>query len=345
MTKTVQEIAQLLGGELKGDGSLTITGVASLESAGPGDITFAVDQYVEAAHGTKASAIVLGKGSGDFEQAAIYVDDAKAAFAKLLSLYAPPVVHETGVSDRAYIGKNVKLGKDVTILAFAYVDDYAEIGDNVTLYPGVFIGQHAVIGEGSTIYPNATVREGCVVGKRNIIHASAVIGSDGFGFTPKDGVHVKMQQIGNVVLGDDVEIGSHVGVDRAAMGSTTVGDDTKIDNLVHIGHNDHIGKHNLIVAQTGISGSVTTGDNCTFGGQVGTVGHITIGGNSIYAARSGITNNMPENYFGAGFPVQPHQEWLRMEATLKRLPAMLKKFKELEKKIAKYESMFGFGNK
>ncbi len=129
------------------------------------------------------------------------------------------------------------------------------------------------------------------------------------------------------------------------MGSTTIGDDTKIDNLVHIGHNDHIGKHNLIVAQTGISGSVTTGDYCTFGGQVGTVGHITIGGNSIYAARSGITNNMPEKYFGAGFPVQPHQEWLRMEATLKRLPGLLKKFKELEKKIAKYEAMFGFGNK
>lgn len=345
MIKTVQEIAQLLGGELKGDGSIAISGAASLETAGPGDITFAVDQYVEMAHGTKAGAIVLAKGSGDFDQTAIYVDDAKAAFAKLLELYAPPVVHQVGVSDQAYIGKAVKIGQNVTILAFAYVDDYAVIGDDVTLYPGVFVGQHAVIGDGTTVYPNATIREGCVVGKRNIIHASAVIGSDGFGFTPKDGVHVKMQQIGNVVLGDDVEIGSHVGVDRAAMGSTTVGDDTKIDNLVHIGHNDHIGKHNLIVAQTGISGSVTTGDYCTFGGQVGTVGHITIGGNSIYAARSGITNNMPEKYFGAGFPVQPHQEWLRMEATLKRLPGLLKKFKELEKKIAKYESMFGFGNK
>lgn len=345
MTKTVQEIAQLLGGELKGDGNISITGAASLEAAGPGDITFAVDQYVEAARKTKAGAIVLARGSGDFTQTVIYVDDAKAAFAKLLELYAPSVVHEAGVSDRAYIGKDVKLGNNVTVLAFAYVDDYAEIGDNVTLYPGVFVGQRAVIGEGTTVYPNATIREGCVVGKRNIIHASAVIGSDGFGFTPKDGVHVKMRQIGNVVLGDDVEIGSHVGVDRAAMGSTTIGDNTKIDNLVHIGHNDHIGKHNLIVAQTGISGSVTTGDYCTFGGQVGTVGHITIGGNSIYAARSGITNNMPENYFGAGFPVQPHQEWLRKEATLKRLPGLLKKFKELEKKIAKYEAMFGFGNK
>lgn len=345
MTKTVQEIAKLLGGDLKGDGNIAITGASSLEAAGSGDITFAVDQYVEAAHGTKAGAIVLARGSGDFTQTVIYVDDAKAAFAKLLEIYAPPVVHEAGVSDRAYIGKDVKLGNNVTVLAFAYVDDYAEIGDNVTLYPGVFVGQRAVIGEGTTVYPNATIREGCVVGKRNIIHASAVIGSDGFGFTPKDGVHVKMQQIGNAVLGDDVEIGSHVGVDRAAMGSTTIGDDTKIDNLVHIGHNDHIGKHNIIVAQTGISGSVTTGDYCTFGGQVGTVGHITIGGNSTYAARSGITNNMPEKYFGAGFPVQPHKDWLRMEATIKRLPELLKKFKELEKKIAKYEAMFGFGNK
>jgi UDP-3-O-[3-hydroxymyristoyl] glucosamine N-acyltransferase len=184
------------------------------------------------------------------------------------------------------------------------------------------------------IYSSATIREHCRVGKRCVIHASAVIGSDGFGFTTKDGVHTKVPQVGNVVLEDDVEIGAHDGIDRAAMGSTVIGKGTKIDNLVHIGHNCKIGPNCLIVAQTGISGSTEVGHNVTFGGQVGTVGHIKIGANSVYAARSGIIGNMPEGQFCAGFPVQPHTEWLRVQAAMKKLPELLKKVKKLEKELA-----------
>ena len=164
--------------------------------------------------------------------------------------------------------------------------------DGVTLYPHTYIGQYTRIGKDATIYSSATIREHCKVGQRVIVHSSAVIGADGFGFTTKDGVHTKVPQVGNVVLEDDVEIGAHAGIDRATIGSTIIGKGTKIDNLVHIGHNCHIGAGNLIVAQTGISGSTTSGPNVTFGGQTGTVGHITIGGNSVFAARSGIIGNI-----------------------------------------------------
>lgn len=222
-------------------------------------------------------------------------------------------------------------------MPMAFVDDYAVIEDGVTLYPHTYIGQYAEIGRDSVIYSSATIREHCKVGARVIVHSSAVIGADGFGFTTKDGVHTKVPQVGNVVLEDDVEIGAHAGIDRATIGSTVIGKGTKIDNLVHIGHNCQIGPGNLIVAQTGISGSTTSGPNVTFGGQTGTVGHISIGGNSVFAARSGIIGNTPEGVFYAGFPARPHQEWLRMQAHLQKITDMAKKVKQLEKKLAALE--------
>ena len=251
----------------------------------------------------------------------------------MLELFTPKLELPVGISPKAHIGKNVKISDDATIMPFAVVDDGAEIKSGAVVYPHVYIGQHATIGEDTVIYSSATIREFCKVGKRCVIHSSAVIGSDGFGFTTADGVHTKVPQIGNVIIEDDVEIGAHVGIDRAAMGSTIIGHGTKIDNLVHIGHNCKIGANCLIVAQTGISGSTTVGDNVTFGGQVGTVGHITIGGNSVYAARSGISKNMPEGFFGAGFPIQSHSDWLRQQATLRRVPELLEKIHRLEYEI------------
>jgi UDP-3-O-[3-hydroxymyristoyl] glucosamine N-acyltransferase len=218
-------------------------------------------------------------------------------------------------------------------MPFAVVDDGAQIGRGAIIYPHVYIGQHVSIGEDTVIYSSVTVREFCKIGKRCVIHSSAVIGSDGFGFTTANGVHTKVPQVGNVIVEDDVEIGAHVGIDRAAMGSTIIGHGTKIDNLVHIAHNCKIGANCLIVAQTGISGSTIVGDNVTFGGQVGTVGHITIGSNSVYAARSGISKNMPEGFFGAGFPIQSHNEWLRHQAALKKIPELLEKVRRLEHEL------------
>lgn len=337
MKKTLQEIAAIVGGRVAGDEAIEIDGLDNIAGAGASDLTFAVEPHIEEAKTCKAAAVMLPEGVENFPKTALYVDDPRAAFAKLLEIFTPKLERLAEVSAKAHVGKDVKLGKNVTIMPFAMVDDHAVIGDNVVLYPHTYIGQYAEIGDDSVIYSNATVREHCRVGKRCVVHSSAVIGSDGFGFTTKDGVHTKVPQVGIVVLEDDVEIGAHDGIDRAAMGATVIGKGTKIDNLVHIGHNCKIGANCLIVAQTGISGSTTVGHNVTFGGQVGTVGHINIGANSVYAARSGIIGDMPEGVFCAGFPVQSHTEWLRMQAAMKKLPEMRKKISQLEKKLAKYE--------
>ncbi|MBO5650840.1 MAG: UDP-3-O-(3-hydroxymyristoyl)glucosamine N-acyltransferase [Selenomonas sp.] len=337
MKKTLQEIARIVDGRIAGDPAIEIEGLDNIAGAGATDLTFAVEPHIEEAKNCKAAAVMLPEGVEDFPKTALYVEDPRAAFAKLLDIFTPKLERPVEISDKAHIGKDVKMGQNVTIMPFAVVDDHAVIGDNVVLYPHTYIGQYAEIGEDTVIYSSATVREYCRVGRRCVIHSSAVIGSDGFGFTTKDGVHTKVPQVGIAVVEDDVEIGAHDGIDRAAMGATVIGKGTKIDNLVHIGHNCKIGANCLIVAQTGISGSTTVGHNVTFGGQTGTVGHINIGANSVYAGRAGIIGDMPEGVFCAGFPVQPHAEWLRMQALMKRLPEMNKKIKQLEKKLAKYE--------
>ncbi|MBQ3452434.1 MAG: UDP-3-O-(3-hydroxymyristoyl)glucosamine N-acyltransferase, partial [Selenomonadaceae bacterium] len=303
MEKTLRELAELIGGSLTGDGSEKISGLSNIKMARAGDLIFAVPPHLDAAKTCAASAVLIPLDTENFPKPAIKVQDPRAAFAKLLEMFTPKIKIPVGISPKAHIGKDAKISDGATIMPFAVIDDGAEIKSGVIIYPHVYIGQHATIGEDTVVYSSATVREFCKIGKRCVIHSSAVIGSDGFGFTTSNGVHTKVPQVGNVVIEDDVEIGAHVGIDRAAMGSTVIGHGTKIDNLVHIAHNCKIGANCLIVAQTGISGSTTVGDNVTFGGQVGTVGHIHIGGNSVYAARSGITKNMPEGFFGAGFPV------------------------------------------
>ena len=333
MEKFLYEISELIGGTVAGDGSIKISGLANITMARTGDLIFAVPPHLDEAKTCAASAVLIPLDTEDFPKPAIKVQDPRAAFATLLELFTPKLEIPVGISPKAHIGKNVKISDSATIMPFAVVDDGAEIKSGAIIYPHVYIGQHATIGEDTVIYSSATIREFCKVGKRCVIHSSAVIGSDGFGFTTADGVHTKVPQIGNVIIEDDVEIGAHVGIDRAAMGSTIIGHGTKIDNLVHIGHNCKIGANCLIVAQTGISGSTTVGDNVTFGGQVGTVGHITVGGNSVYAARSGISKNMPEGFFGAGFPIQSHSDWLRQQAALRRVPELLERIHRLEYEI------------
>ena len=330
MEKTLRELAELIGGSLTGDGSEKISGLSNIKMARAGDLIFAVPPHLDAAKTCAASAVLIPLDTENFPKPAIKVQDPRAAFAKLLEMFTPKIKIPVGISPKAHIGKDAKISDGATIMPFAVIDDGAEIKSGVIIYPHVYIGQHATIGEDTVVYSSATVREFCKIGKRCVIHSSAVIGSDGFGFTTSNGVHTKVPQVGNVVIEDDVEIGAHVGIDRAAMGSTVIGHGTKIDTLVHIAHNCKIGANCLIVAQTGISGSTTVGDNVTFGGQVGTVGHIHIGGNSVYAARSGITKNMPEGFFGAGFPVQSHDDWLLHQVSLKRVPELIEKIRRIE---------------
>ena len=338
MEKTLREIAELVGGELAGDGNLLISGLSNITMARVGDLIFAVPPHLDAAKNSVATAVLIPNNIQDFSKPAIKVADPRAAFAILLQFFTPKLNIAKGISPKAHIGDGVKIADDVSIMPFAVIDNGAEIRRGAIIYPHVYIGQHATIGEDTIIYSSASVREFCKVGNRCVIHSSAVIGADGFGFTSKGGIHTKIPQVGNVIIEDDVEIGAHVGIDRATMGSTLIGHGTKIDNLVHIAHNCKIGANCLIVAQTGISGSTTVGDNVTFGGQVGTVGHITIGGNSVYAARSGISKNMPEGFFGCGFPIQSHSDWLRQQAALKKVPELLDKVRKLEKLLERQES-------
>lgn len=333
MEKKLRELAELIGGSVAGNGSIKISGLSNITMARAGDLTFAVPPHLDEAKTCAASAVLIPSDVQDFPKPAIKVKDPRAAFAMLLQLFTPKLNIPKGISPKAHIGKDVKIADDVTIMPFAVIDDGAAIERGTIIYPHVYIGQHATIGEDSIVYSSATIREFCKVGKRCVIHSSAVIGSDGFGFTTADGVHTKVPQVGNVIIEDDVEIGAHVGIDRAAMGSTIIGHGTKIDNLVHIAHNCQIGANCLIVAQTGISGSTIVGNNVTFGGQVGTVGHITIGSNSVYAARSGISKNMPEGFFGCGFPIQSHSDWLKHQAALKKVPELIEKIRKLEQTI------------
>ena len=206
------------------------------------------------------------------------------------------------------------------------------------LYPHAYVGKRVKIGQNCTLYPNTTVREDCVLGDRVILQSGAVIGGDGFGYITQNGKHSKVLQTGNVVLQDDVEIGCNTCIDRATVDSTIVGKGTKIDNLVHLGHNDVLGENCLVVAHVGISGSVTVGNNVTFAGQVGTVGHITIGNNCVFGGKAGITNNVPDGSVMGGYPAMPMKEWLRQEAQLRKVGDMLKKIKAMEKEIKELKS-------
>ena len=220
---------------------------------------------------------------------------------------------------------------------FAYIDDNAQIGDDVIIYPNVYIGQYAKIGNNTELHAGVSVREFCVVGKNVIIHDNTVIGADGFGFITRDGKHTKVPQVGNVIIEDDVEIGCNVSIDRATTSSTVIGRGTKMDNLIHIGHNCVLGENCLVVAQTGLAGSTIVGHNVTFAGQVGSKGHIKVGSNSVMAARTGLIADVPENSVYAGFPARSHQEWLRIKASEARLPDMVKKLKLLERRLKALE--------
>lgn len=335
MEKSVQELAVFLKGTVENDNpQLKITGVNGLVEAGPQDISFAVPPHVEHCHLSKAGVMVLSPADPELDgRPVIRVENPRAAFAALLELFRAPEEVERVISPLAYVSPKAKIGNNVAVQPFAVIEDDAEIGDGSVIYPHAYIGKRVKVGQDCIIYPSVTVREDCVLGNRVILQAGAVIGGDGFGYVTQNGKHSKVLQAGNVVIHDDVEIGNNTCIDRATVDSTIIGKGTKIDNLVHLGHNDILGENCLVVAHVGISGSVTVGNNVTFAGQVGTVGHITIGDNCVFGGKTGITNNIPANSFMAGFPAMPHKEWLRQEANLRKVGDLLKKVKKLEKEL------------
>ncbi len=337
MNKTLYELAELIGGTVLGEDRV-ISGIAGIDEAGPEHITFAVREHMAKAAVSNAGAVLISSEVTEFAKPAIRVSNPRLAFSRLLTLFNPPPAVERTVHPTAILGKNVKIGPDTAIMAYAVIGDGVEIGAGTIVYPHVYIGENSTIGAECLIYPHVTIRERSMVGNRVIIQSGVVLGGDGFGFITVDGEHLKVPQVGNVVIEDDVEIGACSAVDRATIFSTIVKRGTKIDNFVHIAHNDIIGEHCLIAAMTGISGSVTVGNHVIMAGQTGTAGHISIGDNSVFIGRAGVTKDIPVNSFYAGVPARPHQEWTREQVALRKLPDMIKKFREMEKRLALLES-------
>ena len=339
MRKTLRELAELVEGSVIGDADQWIEGITGIDEAGPADLTFAVPPHLDRAAASKAAAVIVPASVESYAKSAIRVETPRIAFTRLLTLFNPPPQVERGVHPSAVVGDRVSLAGNVAVMAQVFIGSDVTIGEGTIVFPHTFVGDGSVIGAGCIIHPNVTLRERTILGNRVIVQSGAVVGGDGFGFVTVDGEHLKVPQVGNVIIEDDVEIGSNTAIDRATTGSTIVKRGTKIDNLVHIAHNDIIGEHCFIVAQTGISGSVTVGHHVTLAGQTGTTGHINIGAISVFIGRAGITKDTPANYFGAGTPARPHQEWVREQVAVHKLPAALKKIRDLEKRLEELEKV------
>ena len=334
----LKDLSRILEGELSGNGEILITGISGIREANEGDITFISHQkYKPELEKTKASAIIATKEFKNLNKNFIFVDNPYFAFSKVLEYFHEKEYKPRGVDQKAVVGNNVTIGKDVSIYPLAVIGNNAKIGDRVVIYSGVYIGDNSIIGDDSLIYPNVTIREDVVIGKRVILHSGVVIGSDGFGYATDKGKHHKIPQIGGVVIEDDVELGANVTVDRATLGKTIIKRGTKIDNLVQIAHNVMVGEDSIIVAQAGVSGSSEIGKHCVIGGQVGFVDHIKIGDNVMIGAQSGVMSDVAPNQIILGSPAIPHKDWLRAQAVYQKLPEMRKKISELEKKIAELE--------
>lgn len=330
----LKELAELLRAEVDGDGLLVIRGAAGVDEAREGDITFITGkERISHLERSRASAAIIPLDAPSLSLPHIRVKNPRLAFAQVLKfLYVHPAP-PSGVSDRASIGKNVTTGMDCSIHQFSVLADNVRLGDRVTIHPGVYVGNGSTVGDDSVIYPNVSIGHAVTVGKRVIIHSGTVIGSDGFGFVTEGGVHHKIPQVGGVVIGDDVEIGSNCSVDRAMLGNTKIGSGTKLDNLVHIAHNVTIGQHCLIAGQVGIAGSSKLGNYVVLAGQVGVADHITLGDQVMAGGGTGITRSVDAGQVVAGYHAMPLRDWLKVQVILPKLPELKKLVTRLEKQL------------
>ena len=331
---TAAEIARLLEGEMLGDGNVQLTGFAPAESARAGDLTFAENEaYFARAESSAASAILV---AGEFKSAAktlIRVANARVAFARVLPLFFPEPAFPAGVHPSAVVAKSASVDPTAHIGPFCVVGEKVRLGARSVLQGGNHVGAGCQLGEDVNLFPNVTIYPGTQLGHRVRVHAGSVIGSDGFGYVLDAGAHRKVPQIGNVIVGDDVEIGANVTIDRGALGPTVIGKGTKIDNLVQIAHNVSIGDHSLVISQVGIAGSTKLGAYCVLAGQVGVAGHLKIGNQVTIGAKAGVMHDIPDGQKLLGQPAIPDKEFKRQIIALQQLPELIRRVRELERKL------------
>ena len=334
---TAQQIALLVQGKIEGEATAVVEQFGKIESAMPGEISFLANpKYEDFLYTTKASVIIVNETlilKKKIAATLIRVPDAYAAFATLLTKYQEMKNENlVGIQSPSFIASTAKLGEQNFVAAFAYIGENVKTGNNVKIFPSAVIGENVSIGNNVTIHAGVIIYSDCVLGNNITIHAGSIIGSDGFGFAPNaDGSYQKIPQLGNVIIEDDVEIGSNTTIDRATIGSTIIKKGVKIDNLIQIAHNVEIGENTVIAAQVGISGSTKIGKGVMMGGQSGTIGHIVIADGIKIAARTGITKDFKEAGITlSGYPAREQSAFLRAQVAQKNLPALEKRVKELE---------------
>jgi UDP-3-O-[3-hydroxymyristoyl] glucosamine N-acyltransferase len=341
MQFTAQEISFMLNGTVEGNPEATVNQLSKIEEASAGSLSFLANpKYEQYLYTTDASVVIINNDqqiSEPVKATLIRVENAYSAFSVLLEKYNSIKLNKTGIEQPSFIHPSAQVGENCYVGAFAYIGSGVKLGNNCKIYPQAYIAENVTIGDNVTLFPGVIVYFDCVIGSNVIIHSGAIIGSDGFGFAPAgDGTYNKISQIGNVIVEDDVEIGSNTTIDRATMGSTIIHKGVKLDNLLQIAHNVEIGANTVIAAQTGISGSTKIGENCIVGGQVGMVGHISVAKGSQIMAKSGINRNIvEENKKWGGIPFfSSYLDNMRIEVAVTHLPALEKKISELEKVIA-----------
>jgi len=334
-TRTLGELAEYVGGKVFGDPNIQIKSASTLGRAGEGDISFLANpKYEKQLRTTRASAVIVGKGTVNGSVPLLITEDPYYAFMQIMVLLHGHRRHKkVGISPRASIADSAKIGTDCHIYDFVTIDDEAKIGDGCIIYPGVYIGHNTQVGNNNIIYPNVTIYDGCKTGNRVIINANSTIGEDGFSYASHKGIHHKIPQTGIVVIEDDVEIGACCGIERGTLNDTIIGQGSKLGDLITIGHGAKIGANCLLVAQVGIAGSATLGHHCIVGGQAGIVGHINIGDNVTIAAQAGVINSVQDGKVVLGAPAIEVNQGRRAYSMIQYLPEMRQNIRELKSQI------------
>ena len=338
MKFTAEQIAGILEGEVVGNPNAEVFRLSKIEEGTDGSLTFLSNpKYLQYIYSTKATITIVNDTfvpEYELTTTLIKVEDAYQAFSKLLEFYNEVKNNKTGIEQPSVISENVKYGTQLYLGSFSYIGINAVIGNNVKIYPNCFIGDNVIIGDNVTIFAGAKVYSESVIGNYCTIHSGAIIGSDGFGFAPHpDGTYSKIPQIGNVIIEDNVDIGSCTTIDRATMGSTIIRKGVKLDNQIQIAHNVEIGENTVIAAQTGVAGSTKIGKNCMIGGQVGVAGHLTIGNNVRIQAQSGVGRNIKDGEILQGSPTFGYTDFSKSYVHFKNLPKIISEFEELKKTI------------